>query len=516
MGSTEDHSAPPDSGTTLPDRDVLPKQRSLFSYLTADAAGDYIAIMRLFTSTLLADLSARDVATQLAEHGITLDPDTAEDRCRQLVIWGNLVRSVRDTRVPTIADYHRSRSRYLVSKLGGRLHREAEEILHSVEGAREVARELLARIVDSLDSILVQIGNTRREINSDALAGPVTGVFNDHRVFTESVTDFYAYLSSVLSRYDLAGEEYAQFKGLLLDYIDLIAADVNRNSPVIAERLSTLLTLVDRVVDNLPTVPAMTGDLLVVERSPGRVRSDWEQLAAWYGGTDGRSGPDQLRAAARQALGQLITNAKRMLASSGTGISRRADLLKLARWFHEADTNTAHRLYDAAFGSYPARHLLLGPEEPDRPWAGPSDSWWESDPVDVPISLRERGDRAARGRTAAVPDPGMDRERLLVDVEERNQARRAAAAELAAVGPLDNCRLSRAARNLLMDRLADLLASATDLGLVLWAEPRPGHATVVTSDDGTVTIHDIALVALPLHRVGRPLGRLTVAPAGNA
>ena len=57
---------------------------------------------------------------------------------------------------------------------------------------------------------------------------------------------------------------------------------------------------------------------------------------------------------------------------------------------------------------------------------------------------------------------------------------------------------------------------ATDLGLVLWAEPRPGHATVVTSDDGTVTIHDIALVALPLHRTGRPLGRFTVAPAVNA
>ena len=145
-------------------------QRALFSYLTADVADEYLAIMRLFTSTLLADLSAAEVAAQLADRGLTLDPDTVESRCRQLVDWGNLVRSVRETRVPTVAAYHRSRSRYQVSKLGGRLHREAEEILRAVDGAREVARELLARIVDSLNQILLQVGNVNRPIDAEALA----------------------------------------------------------------------------------------------------------------------------------------------------------------------------------------------------------------------------------------------------------------------------------------------------------------------------------------------------------
>lgn len=41
-------------------------------------------------------------------------------------------------------------------------------------------------------------------------------VFSNQRLFTESVRDFYAYLAGTLSRYDLAGEEYAQFKELLL------------------------------------------------------------------------------------------------------------------------------------------------------------------------------------------------------------------------------------------------------------------------------------------------------------
>ncbi len=488
-------------------------QRALFSYLTADAADEYLAIMRLFTGTLLADLSAAEVAAQLGERGLSLDPDTVETRCRQLVDWGNLVRSVRETRVPTVAAYHRSRSRYQVSKLGGRLHREAEEILRAVDGAREVARELLARIVESLSQIRLQVGNVNRPVDAEALAGAVTGVFNDHHMFTESVTDFYAYLAGVLTRYDLVSEEYAQFKGLLLDYVDLISADVNRNAPEILERLRALLKLIDRVLDNLPSVPALAGEMFAVERLPGRTRSDWEQLAVWYGAGDARSGPDQLRAAARQALGQLITNARRMLTASGTGLSRRADLLKLAAWFHTADSDAAHRLYDAAFGCYPARHLLIGPDEPDGS-TGPGTSWWESAPVDVPVSLRERGDRTVRGRSSRVPDPGADAQRLLALARRQGEARHAAAAELVAAGSLHRSRLSRAARDLLLDKLSALVAAVStggavaehrdaDLGLLLRAVPAKGEATVVTGDDGTVTIHDMRLVAVPLGTDGR-------------
>lgn len=486
--------------------------RRLFTYLTADAADEYIAIMRLFTGTLLADLSAAEVATQLAGRGTPLDPDVAEDRCKQLVLWGNLVRSVRETRVPTVAAYHRSRSRFQVSKLGGRLHREAEEILRAVDGVQEVARELLARIVESLGQILQLVAHRHRPVDSEALAGAVTGVFTDHRVFTESVTDFYAYLAGVLTRYDLASEEYAQFKDLLLDYVDLIGADVNRNAPEIGRRLLLLLELIDPVLAHLPTAPALENDLVTVERLPGRTRVEWEQLAAWYGAGDAPSGPDQLRAAARQALGQLIINARRMLTASGTGLSRRADLLKLASWFQGADSDTAHRLYDAAFGGYPARHLLIGPEEAD-PSTGPNTSWWDSAPVDVPVSLRERGDRTPRGRSSRVPDPGADAQHLLERAQRRSEARRAAAAELVAAGALHRSRLSRAARELLLDKLSALVAAASlggvtaedrdhDLELTLRASPSPGRATVITGDDGTVTIHDLTLAAMPLYAAG--------------
>ncbi len=467
-------------------------RHGLFRYLTAEESADYLAIMDLFSATLLTDLSAAEVTTQLAERGRAVDRDVVEARCRQLVAWGNLVPSLRDAKVSTVAEYIRSRSRYQVSKLGGRLHREAVAILHATDGAREVARELLGQIVQSLDRILAML--ERDEIDADVLAGEVTTVFGNQRLFTDSVRDFYAYLAGILSRYDLGGEEYAQFKELLLVYIDLITADVNRHAPAVAHRIG--LVPIDPLLAALAQLPGLTlPDGTPVERAQGRTHSDWEELAYWYD-AHGASGPEQLRAAAGQALGQLITNAKRLLDSSGTGFSRRADFLRLARWFATADDDGAHRLYAATFGAYPSRHLLFGPEEPD-PRIGPMTSWWDSDPVHVPVSLRERGDRAMRGRTSRVPDPTADRLRLTAEARQEAEQRQAAAAELALTGSLHGVTISPAARNLLLDLVAELLARHRDetvdhdVGLRLRAVP--GLDTVVTSSDGTTTFVGLSL-----------------------
>ena len=469
-------------------------RRGLFVYLTVDESTDYLAIMDLFSATLLTDLSAAEVTSQLAEHGLRLDRDVVEARCRQLVDWGNLVPSLRDARVSTVAEYIRSRSRYQVSKLGGRLHREAVAILHASDGAREVARELLGQIVHSLDRILAMLDHQMTD--ADALAGEVTTIFSNQRLFTDSVRDFYAYLAGILSRYDLGGEEYAQFKELLLVYIDLITADVNRHAPAVAHRIGLVLKLIDPLLEMLGTLPGLTlPDGTPVERVPGRTRPDWEELAYWYD-DHGASGPEQLRAAAGQALGQLITNAKRLLDSSGTGFSRRADFLRLARWFSTAEDDGAHRLYAAAFGAYPSRHLLFGPEEPD-PRIGPTTSWWDSNPVQIPVSLRERGDRAMRGRSSRIPDPTADRLRLIAEAEREAEQRRSAAAELALTGPLHQATISPAARDLLLDLVSDLLArhrdeiADHDVGLCLRAVP--GTDTVVASLDGTTTFVGLSL-----------------------
>ena len=483
----------------------------LYRYATADNAGEYLAIMRLFASTLLADLSAAEVAAHLADAGLTLDPDDVDTRCRQLEAWGNLGRSVRDARVATVADFLRSRSRFQVSKLGGRVHRQVDEVLAATTGVREVARELLGGMLETLTRIAGHLATPSPD--ADALAAEVTTLFSSQRLFTESTRDFYAYLHQVLSRYDLVGEEYTGFKTLLLDYVDLISADVTRHAPAVADRLHGLAPHLTTLLAVLDTMPALANpDGSPGERSPGRARTDWAELTAWYDGSSGRSGPQQLRSAAERALGQLLSNARRMLSSAGTGVSRRSDLLLLAGWFSEADTPDAHRIFDAAFGAYPARHLLIGPEEQD-PRAGALTSWWDAEPVDVPVSLRERGDRAARGRTSRVPDPTLDRLMLEAQAEAEEAANRAAATELVAAGALDKAHLSPAARDMILERVADLLARFqelsepaqsvdSDLGFELRIAPDPSRNTIIHADDGIVTIHGLVLTVAGLAHAG--------------
>jgi uncharacterized protein (TIGR02677 family) len=493
-----------------PDNAQSAERLSLYRYVTSEYADEYIDLMRLFTGTLLIDFSAAEAHESLrrAHSNTTLTVDDVENRCRQLVSWGNLVPSVRDARVATVSEWLRSRSRYQVSKLGGRVQRNVNELLLASDGAREVARELLGSTVHMLERILEYLAVS--PVDVEALAGDVTTIFNNQRLFAESATDFYAFVQGRMSHYDLGGPEYAAFKSMLLAYVDLISADVARHAPAVAALLEKIERQLDLVLEALDSLPGLTSaGEQPTERSPGRTREEWESLTAWYTGRHSMSGPAQLRAAADQALGQLITNAKRMLAAAGTGVSRRADLLRLAAWFNDADGATAHRIFDAAFGAYPARHLVGGPEE-DSGRAGATTSWWDSPPVDIPLSLRDRGDRAARGRASKVPDPGLDRELLTQQAEEEAYAKRVAAAELAAAGNLHGAHLTRAALGLLLDMLGDLIAedhvfdgpatwTDTDAALVLSAVPADGGYTLIHCADGDLTIHDLELHAAPAY-----------------
>src|SRR6202034_4101482 len=95
-----------------------------------------------------------------------------------------------------------------------------------------------------------------------------------------------------------------------------------------------------------------------IQRSRGRDLDDWASLRASFFDDSGEgSQVSQLRDATLRALQALLANAKRMIRSSTGELSRRKDLLKLARWFDGCDDATAHDIFVAAFGLYGARHL---------------------------------------------------------------------------------------------------------------------------------------------------------------
>ncbi|MBB4928311.1 DUF2397 domain-containing protein [Kitasatospora kifunensis] len=483
---------------------VPPECLLLYRYLTTEHHGEYIAVMDVFCATLLADMSALDVRNRILDVGLDIALDTVEERCLQLVVWTNLMKSPRDPHVPTVVAYQHAQKRFQVTPRGSRLHRQVREIMRMGDGAREVARELLGSMVVLLDQIIERVVGEDL-VDAEALAADVTTVFNNQQLFTDSVRDFYAYLGTVLTRYDLAGEEYSTFKGLLLEYVELISSDVARYTPGIVGRLEQLASLVEKVLAVLDTLPTLVNaDGSAVERLPGRQLADWDELTAWYTGAGGASGPAQLRSAADSALGQLITNAKRMLASAGTGASRRADLLHLAGLLAGAREGDAQRGFAAAFGLFSARHLGLGPDEGGvGPAAGVS--WWDAAPVDVPVALRERGTRASVGRNGRVPDPGVDEGSQLALAAQEEAGRRAAVAELLAAGNLDGCEVSPAAFwQVWLPLLGSLLARHTaadgqasfvdrDLGVVLVALWEEGRSTVVSWEGGSALVDGLVL-----------------------
>jgi uncharacterized protein (TIGR02677 family) len=81
----------------------------------------------------------------------------------------------------------------------------------------------------------------------------------------------------------------------------------------------------------------------------------------------------------------------------------------LARWFAEADSDaSAHRLWRAAFGLAPARHLVVDAATVDEREARPipaATSWLEAPPLRISPRLRASGRHVRRGR----PDDVIDR-----------------------------------------------------------------------------------------------------------
>jgi uncharacterized protein (TIGR02677 family) len=475
-----------------------------FTYLTVPDRATHLAIMRVFTSTLLADLSAHDVAERLPGN---LQPETVATKLEQLKGWGNLIPSSRPVKAVSIREYHRARSRFQLSPLGERIQRQADEILASADAAREVSRELLALVARGL----AELGKAEERpggVEPREGLERISTLFAQFGQFADSVRDFYAYLGQVIFRYDLDGAEFTGFKELLLDYAETITEDVAYFAPQIEQSLTDLWPrlpdLLARVDANDRGLSALRQADITIERSRGRDLSDWAGLKAWFFDDTGQgSQVDQLRDATLRALQALLANAKRMIRSSTGELSRRKDLLKLAKWFDTADEATAHDVFVGAFGLYGARHLGVVPDvDSDVP---ATTSWWDGPTAPVPIALRERGSRALRGRTASAEDYAAQRERLRKEAEEEAQRRHAAAAELrAASANLAEVRLSGMATRLLLDMLARSLAGAAphfaqtvsaddDLDLRIRLISAPGRRTVIRGADGDLVLDELAL-----------------------
>ena len=479
-------------------------------YATVQESAEYVAIMRTFTgeiSGLLSDQSAAEVAGRLAELGIEIEADTADARLSYLVEHGNLARSPRESEAHSVREYLQTRSRYQLTQIGELVHRQIEELLGTVEQAREVSSEMLGGILTGLTKLDGYDEISLAGADPNELAREIGTVFAQFERLVESTRDFYTYLSQVLARFDLDRAEFQAFKTALLDYLQRFVDEIARNMPQLADVLVRLASRVDALCARANEGGRLLSlDGSAARRARGLDPADWSGLQAWFvGGGRRQSDAQGVRRLATDAMRALLVNLRRIASSAEREQSRYGDLLKLARWFDEAADATAHALWASAFGLYRCRHLGVVADDDGDP-VPVTTSWWHGPVAEVPVTLRAYGQRTIRGRSGRRVDFGAAKQARVADREAVERRRREAQAELARhPGPLGTVRLSDDARTALLDLYsqaltergrplaegAEALAATDEVRLAVTRTP--GRSTVVTSPAGRLELVDVTL-----------------------
>jgi uncharacterized protein (TIGR02677 family) len=483
-------------------------------YATVPEAAEYLAIMRTFTSDiagLLSDQSAAEVAARLRDQGIELEPDTADARLSYLVEHGNLARSPRENEAHSVREYLQARSRYQLTQIGELVHRQVEELLGTVEQAREVSSEMLSGILSGLTRLETYSDASLAGADPDRLASEIGTVFAQFERLVESTRDFYTYLSQVLVRFDLDRAEFQAFKTALLNYLQRFVDDIARHMPQLADVLIRLAPGVSALCARANEGERLLSlDGSAARRARGLDPGDWDSLHAWFVGSGRReSDASGVRRLATDAMRALLVNLRRIASAAEREQSRYGDLLKLARWFDGAGDDTAHALWAAAFGLYSCRHLGIVAETDDQPLP-PATSWWQGPVADVPITLRQYGNRTAKGRAGSRADYSAAKRARVAEREGTERRRREALAELAShPGRLGHVRLSDQARSALLDLYSraltghgrplaeDAEAAALADGLRVTVRSTPGQSTVITSPAGRMELVGLSIVVMP-------------------
>ena len=399
-------------------------------------------------------------------------------------------------------------------------------MLAQVDEVRDVSLGRLDVLTAALEALLRLDAATT---DPAALADAVRAVFDPHRAFSAEITQFFAAINQWQARYDLDETEFAFFSEVLVGYVGERLESLERRARPIAALLDQLAPriplLVERARDGLAARVSEAGLSDVrVRAAHGSQADDWDNLIAWFRGRPGS--PSRVATLGRDAVNAVRTltqNLTRLSRSGLGGSSRRADYLRLATWFDEANHDRPGELPHlaaAALGLFPCRHLGAVPGDDADP-VPTSTSWWDAPPAPVPVSLRERGDATSRGRSAQVVDRSQQRAHLLARrrVEEARDA--AARTELiaatSAAGTLPDGTLPdgnlpagvvltaaglRALQKVLAAAVAAMgptrpTGEAASGGLRCVVRRRPGEDLAVATPNGTFVLHGLAVTVLP-------------------
>jgi uncharacterized protein (TIGR02677 family) len=470
---------------------------SPFSYLTAPNAPLYRRILATFAQAkrrFTVHLRPEDIREAMGG-GTELPAIT--DALVRLVDWGNLRADPDTSRVTTVEDFHRARFLYQLTERGEAVE-EAVDAYDRALGRRGALQAVaLADIATQLRALLELAGQGDPDPAKVHLL--LLGLVDRFTDLASNARAFMGSLQRTIDLHDADPDVFRAYKDRLIAYLERFIKDlVSTGSEIAALVEATERAGVSRLLDTAarreaedvaPGVAADQDDPRLEEFERGRLlwRDRWDGFRGWF--LSEAHHPSQaklLRAQARAAIPALLQVVATLNERRAGRSDRSADFRTLARWFAQAPREPdLHRLWRAAFGLSPSRHLVADDETLDHAVRA-STPWADGPTLQISPRLRQTGSYERRGKPHRVVDRTEQR-RYLAELAAREAAETAAArralatthpTRLSDVGDLDP-----AAFQLFLSLLGDALAARS-----------PAARTVeTTTSDGSLAIRLSAL-----------------------
>lgn len=472
----------------------------LFRFATTELHDFRLAIMCVFdeTSILQPALTVDLVRAGLVDLGWDdpLNDVQLDQTLSQLTTWGLLESSQNHAaRYATPEEFERKNLQWSLTPHG---QAAVGGVLHALDALRQVAG-LQPAVIEAIAQGLADIHDLMVDKSSDPgrIATRLAEVEGHLTSLVTSVRQFNTQLQRLMRDDATSDEVFGDVKRRTVNYLEEYIAGVERPRRRVQsgiERIARLgfATLADRALAgaNLAPLSGPSQQDPAVPWQAERARR-WDALRAWFapatpaaspeGSADGGAPKiDALIGLAREAILQLLRVLELRWESRRRSASVAQDFRKLAGFFAQAaGEDDAHRLFNAAFGAWPARHAQLACPEEEA--VGPSVSWSDAPAVEVPPILRVGGQTGTPVRLRAVADPA--RLRAARQREQAEQLGRAIdlRAQLVTRGPV---RLSSFGI-LPRDAFGELLDL---LGRTLSASPAADGSRRTVSADGQVEV----------------------------
>jgi uncharacterized protein (TIGR02677 family) len=467
----------------------------VFSHLNAEKVALYRSVLGVFMEAKAAfalHLRPSDIRAGLGTKS-PLDPGDAgglDAALSKLCEWGNLEahRDIAD--VATVEEFYRPRFVYQLTAEG-----------EAAERALALFYETLAQPGELQTAALADIRQYLGELGRLSEADPLDEAMV-HRVlhslssrFEQLTARAQTFLRSLQRTIDLHGitiQAFLEYKQTLIDYLERFIGELVIATHDIA---TTLRRIEGHGTDRLLEAAAQRDAVDAIDPDrPGRLadarklwHARWTGLRGWF--ISDRSRPSQadiLRSRARAAIPALLSAVARINDRRITRSDRVADLQTLARWFAEAPSERdAHRLWRAAFGLAPARHLRVDEEtleEREQRIVLPQTSWLQADPLRISPRVRQTGRQIARGSVRSVIDRTKEKELLAALAHSETHQLAVAQRRLANGRRIRLSELNGLATAAELELFLDLLGEA------LAVKMRPDEIVIAHSSDGTLRI----------------------------